>query len=293
MSQQDFEFQLDERRRREDRSINTDPREQRPPRDYMGAEPLGAQKIYPQSPRRRRRGLWGFLGIILLLVLLSGGAVIFNQAYKKSQALAEQSLHLAGTPTIIIDDAAGSVKIHKGSGDQIVLDATAHGRLFSNLSGDQAKLTRNANGTITISVVVVNQDSVDLDITLPQNSNIQANMNSGRLDIDGVSGLMNLKMDNGDLNYENGTLANGSAFHDNTGTITFKGSFAASGSYDFQNNTGAINLSLPSSASFTLDASANLGTVRNQFGTDTVGSNPASVTIHAHTNTGIVTIQPA
>jgi hypothetical protein len=261
----------------------------------VGAEPLGAQKIYPQGPHRRLRGLWIFLGIILLLVLLIGGGAIFNQAYKKSQALAEQSLRLAGTgaPTIVINDAAGSVKVHKGSGNEIVLDATAHGSLFSSLSGDQAKMTRNADGTITISVIVVNQDSVDLDITLPQNSNIQANINTGRLDIDGVSGLMNLKMDTGDLNYENGTLANGSTFHDNTGTITFKGNVAAQGSYDFQDNTGAINLSLPSNASFTLDASTNIGNVRNQFGADTVGPHATNVTIHAHTNTGIVTIQPS
>jgi hypothetical protein len=295
MSQQS-EFEYSQQASREGQPINTDPREQNQsyPTDNVGAQPMGGQKIYPQGPRphRRRRWLWLLLILIVILALLSGGGYFSNSVFSKSQTLAQQSFTVAGTPNLVINDAAGGVRIHQGSGSQIVIDATAHGGLFANLSNDTVEAKQSGN-TVNILVGeagdVLNHGTVDLDITLPANSNIQATVNAGGLDINGISGQMNLKVEAGALNFENGTLEGQSLLKNNAGAINFNGSITAGGNYDFENDAGAINLTLPSDVPFTLDASSQLGKVNNDFGSTTIGSNPTAQ-VHAHTDVGAVNI---
>ena len=299
MSQQQFEFQQTEQTGQEGLNRQHEQNEeQNRPSDYVAAAPLGGQKIYPQSPRRRRRGLGALLVILIILALLAGSGYISNAAMSKSANLPERSLHVNGTPTIVINDATGSVKIHSGSSDSVVLNATAHGGLLSNLSGDQVKMTENADDSVvTIAVSedgsIFNHGNVDLNITLPQNSSVQAQVNAGTLDINGVSGKMDLKVNAGTVSFENGTLAGGSVFDNNAGTINFRGLLAPGGNYLFENGAGGINLYLQESPSFTLDASAKLGHVNNKFGTNTVGSGPYDTHISARTNAGNVNVQQA
>lgn len=303
MNQQRSEFQY-EQPVPQNRSTNTDPREKNTwqgmpnqEMNYAGAGPLGGQKIYPRPPRRRRRGLWIGLAVVLLILALMGGAVGSIFAPIKTTTMAGQSLQVSGAPTVIINDPTGSVKIHSGNSSSVTLDAAVHGGLFSNPSMDAVKMSENADKTVvTITITedgsILNQGGVDLNITLPENSAIQANVNVGTLDINGVSGRMNLNMNVGTLNYENGTITDGSTFRNNTGTINFNGSIDPNGNYDFQDNTGTINLGLPGNVSFTLNASTSTGSVNNKFNTTNVGPGPYNAHITAHTDTGSVNIRP-
>lgn len=295
MSQQS-EFEYSQSANREGQPINTDPREQNHSyqAEDVGAQPMGGQKIYPQGPRsrRRRRWLWALIIVIVILALLSGGGYFSNSAFSKSQALAPQSFNVTGTPNLVINDAIGSVKIHQGDSNHIVIDATAHGGLLSNLSNDTVD-AKQSGDTVTILVgqsgSIIDHGSVDLDITLPASSNIQAIVHTGALDMNGISGQMNLDVETGALHFENGAIQGQSVIKDNTGEITFDGAIASGGDYTFENKAGAINITLPSTASFTLDASSNIGKINNDFGSNTVGSNPTSH-IHVHTDIGAINI---
>lgn len=299
MSQQS-EFEYAEQAGRAERSTSTDPREQASeteaqsrPSDYIAAQAMGDQKIYPQQrPRRRHRWLWAVIIVVIVLALLSGGGYFSNSAFSKTQALPQQTFSVSGTPNLVINDATGTVKIQRGDSNSVVIDATAHGSLFSNPGSDTVDVKQDGN----ILKVLVGQDgsifnhgSVDLDITLPQTSNLQVTVNAGSLDVNGVSGQMDLKVDAGALNFENGTISGQSVFKDDAGAINFNGSIAANGNYDFEDNAGAINLTLPSSVPFTLDASSDVGKVNNDFGSNTIGDNPTS-TVHVHTDVGAVNI---
>lgn len=259
------------------------------PAHDIAAQPMGAQKIYP---RRQRRGwLWALLAVLVILALLIG-AFGSNSLVSKSQSLPQQTFSVSGTPSLVINDAAGAVKIHQGSGNSIIINATAHGGTFSNLSSDTVDAKQNGS-IITVLVgqegSIFNHGTVDLDITLPANSNIQATVHAGNLDVNGVSGQMDLKVDAGELDFENGTISGQSTFADAAGAINFDGSIAPNGNYSFKDTVGAINLTLPSTVSFTIDASSRLSNVTNDFGTDTVGSNPTSQ-VHIQAGVGAVTI---
>ncbi len=297
MSQQS-EFEYAEQADRAEGSTSQDPREQvsetepqsRSSSD-IAAQAMGDQKIYPRQRRRQRRWLWIVIIVVIVLALLSGG-YFSNSAFSRSQRLPQQTFSVSGTPNLVINDATGTVKIQRGDSNSVVIDATAHGSLFSNLSTDTVDAKQDGN---IINVLVgqngsiFNHGSVDLNITLPQNSNLQVTVNAGSLDVNGVSGQMDLKVDAGALNFENGTISGQSTFKDDAGAINFNGSIAANGNYDFEDNAGAINLTLPSSVPFTLDASSDVGKVNNDFGSNTIGDNPTS-TVHVHTDVGAVNI---
>ncbi len=298
MSQQ-FEFEQPEQVHREERAENTDWREQprelkvqEQPANGLAAQPMGDQKIYPGRQRRRRGWLWAPLIAVVILVLLFGGAFASNTLVSRSQALPQQTFSVSGTPNLVINDAAGEVKIHQGSGNSVVINAIAHGGLFSNLSSDTVDAQQNGS-IITILVGqegnIFQHGTVDLDITLPADSNIQATVHAGNLDINGVSGQMNLAVDAGALSFENGTIEGQSTFADAAGAINFDGSIAANGNYTFKDSAGAVNLTLPSTVPFTIDAHSKFGKVTNDFGTNTVGSNPTSQ-VHVQTIVGAVNI---
>lgn len=305
MSQQQSEFQYADQAGSESagQAINSDPHEQTGqaetpelPPDYVGAQPMGGQKIYPQQmPRRRRRRGWGILVIaVIVLVVLFGTGYISNSAFGRSAQLPEKSLAVTGTPTVVVHDATGTVHFHSGDSNRVVVDATAHGGLFSNLSTDNVRVTEDASGsTILISVSedgsIFNHGNIDLDIALPSTSNIQTTLNAGTLDINGISGQMDVQVNAGTLNFENGKIEGHSTFVDNAGTINFDGALADNGDYHFTNNAGTINVTLPADSSFTLDASADVGKVHNDFHTNTVGPNPTSQ-LHVTDNLGTVNI---
>ena len=297
MSQQQFEFQQTDR---QDPVGQAEAREQIEERnrtsDYVAAAPLGGQKIYPPAPRRRRRGLWVIVGLLVVIFIFGTSGYVSNSAISKSASLPEQTVSVSGMPTVIINDTTGKVQVHSGSSSSIVVDATAHGGFLSNLSDDQVNVEEKPGSDVVIISVsedgsIFNHGNVDLNITLPQSSNVQAHVNAGSLDINGVSGKMDIQMDAGALNFENGTLADGSILRNDAGEINFRGLLASGGNYTFRNNAGAINLYLQQDPSFTLDASAKLGHVKNTFGTDNVGAGPYNTHIDAHTDAGDITIQ--
>lgn len=253
---------------------------------------LSGQKIYPQAPRRR--GLRALLLIIGLLVLLGGASYLSTSVLSKTFVFPQQSLPVSGTPTLVINGPVGNVKIHSGSSNSVVINATEHGDLFSNLSTNDVTV---APAPESNDIVVQTEDGssmfdhkhIDLDIALPSTSNIRVIIPIGSLDINGISGQMNLQMYVGALHFENGTIEGQSTFKNETGEITFDGAIASHGTYNFEDNTGTINLTLPSNSSFALNASVNPGKLNNDFGSNTVGPQPSSQ-VYVHTNTGNVNI---
>jgi len=232
--------------------------------------------------------------IIVILVLLGGAGYLSSSTFSKTTVLPQQSFTVSGVPTLVINGPVGNVKIHSGGSNSIVINATEHTGLFGNPNTNDVTVAP-APGSNTIVVLtgdggsIVDRKNVDLDITLPATSNIRAVVPAGSLDINGISGQMNLKMDAGALHFENGTIEGQSIFKNDAGEITFAGSLAANGNYGFEDNAGAINLTLPSNSSFTLDASTDVGKVNNEFGSNTVGTNPTSQ-VHVHTDAGSVNI---
>lgn len=310
MSQQQF-FNEPENSSDSQPIINPDPREQRPRQEgrnqdyqagYPGASQQYGEKVYPSSSRRRRgrfRWLWIAVLVILILGILGSGTYGLNQTFSKSATLTPLNFAMQSEPKLVVTDSFGTVNIHKGEGGSIVITGTKHAGFFGNPNDVQVKETRVGSNELDVTVpsngqglASFNQGRVDLDITVPSLTDIQDTSNAGTLNIDGVTGQMNLQANAGSINVTHATLKGPSTFKANAGSINYSGSLTPNGTYNFQANAGSINLTLPSDSSFTLNARVNAGSVNNDFDSDTVG-NPPFAEITAHADAGSINIHKA
>lgn len=296
----------------EGRHINTDPREHMEAQDEL-PDPrpfqlMEGQKIYPPSSHKRYRKLWAcILGLAALALLVSavcfaksivGGARPLSLSGRshlvsgQSNVLLQRTFTVQGMPTLIVSNPSGAVTIHRGASTSVIISAVQHGGRIGN--PDDADIKMEARGFYNPEIVVAtgehdSTESVDLDITLPETSNIQARVAAGSMDINGISGQMDAKVEQGTLNFENGKIAGESSFKNDDGTLNFHGAIAAGGDYEFHGEEGVINVTLPSDSSFSLDAFSKLGKVNNDFGSNTVGSDPTSQ-VHIHSDADVVNI---
>ncbi|HEY0755499.1 MAG TPA: hypothetical protein VGD98_16195 [Ktedonobacteraceae bacterium] len=293
------EAEYPERSAHESRASSRDPRAQSrwgelPDRtDYLPPQPVDGQKIYPV--RRRRRWLWLLVIIVpvLVVLLLAGFAAVSSVVSFKTTSLPQRTFKVAIEPQLVINDAVGGITIHTGSSDSVQVNVTERTNSWNNppqlqytamQSGNTIKVDLNVSGTSSI-----NFGAINLDIALPPLSDIQATLDAGNVNIAGVSGLMNIQTNAGNIDFLNGMIKGSSSFRASAGSITFNGSLAARGNYEFNTGAGSVNLTLPADSAFMLDASSDVNSVNNEFGSNTVGDKPTSY-LRAHTDAGSVNI---
>jgi hypothetical protein len=311
MSQQQFE-NAPENSSNPQPVVNPDPREQGPRQEgqdqgYQAGNTAASQqygeKVYPtRRPRRRGRfrWLWTTLLIILILGILSGGFYGVNQIFGKSTTLVPQKYVVMQTePKLVVTASLGTVNIHVGGGQNIIIAGTKHTGLFGNPNDVHVNVTQTGNNELDVTAQLNDQglaflsgNSIDLDITVPSLTDIQDTTDAGSLNIDGVTGQMNLQANAGSINVKSAILKGSSTFTANAGSINYSGALDPNSTSNFQANAGSINLTLPPSSSFTLDASTNAGSVNNGFGSNTVG-NPPFAHIIAHADAGSINIHKA
>lgn len=212
-----------------------------------------------------------FLGLIALVIwLFMTRRVTINASGEKQQpethifAVTEQ-------PTIIIDNKAGSIRLHQGEEDQVKVVATKRGYLFSQRWNSDAQIWYNqdrAKNTVSARVdswKLFGKNSIDFDITVPAHSNLQLTANAGTVLIENVAGQMVVRADTGTIRATQVALEGRSRLKSNVGTIQFDGSLEPSGDYEMVTNIGQINAQLPADASFRLDAKADIGSVNANF----------------------------
>jgi hypothetical protein len=264
-------------------------------------EGLQGQKIYPQPrQRRRRRPLRIVVAIIFILILMLGGLGFFMSYFSMTNfqwvPLQSRTFSVRTMPKIIVMTSATTVTFHTGIGNMVGVTGSVTGIPTGNDNGQSNVVKLDAQQDINANTITINEQAyssmsdqnMTLDITLPANSDIEATLSAGDINIDGVSGTMNVTTNAGNIDFQNGTLTGTSSFQD-SGIITFHGSLANKGDYTFGNTAGPINLTLPVNSAFTLDAKNNPGNVSNAFGANRVGTHPSSQ-LHVKDSTGEITI---
>ncbi len=283
-----------------------------------GAGPQWASggQFGPPSPRRRSRWPWIVLTLLLVFVLLTGGAFFmvsilgYNSAGYSNSVTETQHFSVSANPTLVLNNDTGSMHMRAGSGNKVTIQATKHSGPGANLNDVKVNYMQDREGnTVTVNVdrltnaSLYGSTSVDFEITAPSAAVLQLKTNTGTIDISGVSGQMILSSNTGSIQASDGTVSGKSELITNTGSITFNGSTARSGTYRFETNTGSVNVTLPGESVFHLDASTDTGTINTNFpavlvqhrqfvGADAhsdVGSAPQA-TISLKTNTGSINL---
>lgn len=273
----------------------------------------GAYTPYP--PHRPSRWPWIVLTLFLLFLLISGGTVVlfgvFGFTGYASSATETRTFTTSTYPTLVLNNDTGSIHVRAASsGSEITIQATRHGSPWANLNDIQVSYAQNTTtNSVTVNVDRVNTASffaalsVDFDVTVPSAAALQLKTNTGSIDVSGVSGQMTLSSNTGSLQVSAGTVKGNTALLTNTGSVTFNGTIAESGTYTFTTNTGSVNVTLPSESVFHVDASTDTGSIDTNFpgvvvqhrqvvGSDAhgdVGSSPQA-TITLRTSTGSINL---
>ena len=272
---------------------------------------------YPYPARKRSQWPWIVLTFVLLFMLLGGGIFSLFSIFGNSvvgfgnTATETRYFSVNASPTLVLNDDSGSIHVRAaGSVNQVTIQATKHSNFGGNLNDVTVSYTQNTEGnTINVNVDRLNgfnpftSTSVDFDITVPSAAALQLKMNTGSIDVTGVSGQMVLTSNTGSIQATDGMVSGNTELVTNTGSITFNGSIDRSGYYRFETNTGSVTVTLPSESAFHMTASTDTGSINTNFpgvtvqhhqvaGADAsgdVGSSPQA-TVSLRTNTGSINL---
>ncbi|HXL38100.1 MAG TPA: DUF4097 family beta strand repeat-containing protein, partial [Ktedonobacteraceae bacterium] len=234
-------------------------------RPYEGPVPGQMQGgNFRQRPYRRRgRGPWIWIILAFIIIsLMSGGWRSFNgPAFDRNPVEQKQMMGkpidytVTGQATIVINDPNGNVTVIQGKSNNDVIIQPINGNNFSGNPNDNQPVTSQDGNTINASVPDGQQGSGDLQVLVPQGSNLQLQTNSGNITVQGVDGQMTLTTNDGSIDTSNDVLSGSSTISTNSGDINFDGTFDTPGTTQFQTTNGEITVTVPSSSAFHVDAS--------------------------------------
>ena len=261
-------------------SFNTDSREQtQEERVYNEAGSYNdhnAQKIGTPQFRQRQHGrrspwLWVIV-LLIIMVLLGSGLGLPRAGYNFSKIEPSHTFSVGALPTIVINDDVGTVNVHTGgTNNSVIVQVTDVSRgLGNNLDNGQVSYNQDsANNTITVNANsgsgFFGSNSIDIEVTVPTDSNLQIETNTGEVDVTGITGQMSLSSNTGSIHAEQDSLTGQSILKTDTGSVTFEGTIDPKGSYQFATNTGSVDVTLPGNSSFHVDASTNTGSITSDF----------------------------
>ena len=283
----------------------------------------------PQTrPRRHRRSSRWFvwmlgvvLGVILLALLacaLVSGLVI-GIAVKlanevSATATSTQTYTVSGVPALDIHNAAGRVEVQQGVPGVVNVQITKVARDTSQSAAqadlDKISVTITQTGdhlTLTTNFedegVFTSSSTANLLITVPPQANITADVTAGNVELQDVSGLMEITTGAGSATLQNVVLRDGSRIHVATGSATLSGAVPGAANVDIAVSTGDVTLRLPGDTQARLDARTNVGSITisgwplqvtrmNRVGamaSGPLGDSPTA-TIHIRVDTGDISL---
>ena len=250
--------------------------------------------------------------VFLTVRSATGGSIIpvvTNNPGTYTQASSPQPVQISTITQMQVHDQIGDVTITVDPSATTPTIATlkkvkaassdAANKEFGNISIQ----VQPAGSTLSISATMPSSDSnifgshndsVNLTITLPPQSvnstatsvgatstpaipattplSLSADVSIGNITVDGLSGVLQLKDDVGNIKVDHATLSDGSHLETGTGNVTFNGSLDtpplannAIPRYKLQSETGNIDATLPGDANIILDANTNTGTITSDF----------------------------
>jgi hypothetical protein len=146
-----------------------------------------------------------------------------------------------------------------------------------NLDDIRVSSVKSADGnTITVTVARLhgtsdsNATGVNLDITVPHNTELSLVSTRGSIEVTGVRGQMTLKSNTGDIQVTASVLNGSSILETQTGSLDFNGTLVATDAngtctYQFLTIVSPIRIALARNSAFDLDASNRYGAIESNI----------------------------
>jgi DUF4097 and DUF4098 domain-containing protein YvlB len=186
-------------------------------------------------------------------------------------------------PTIIINDKSGNIQVRTGdSSGNVDVQAIKQSDGFGNPKNEQVSYNRSLDGsTLTINFND-RGGSVDFNVTVPNNVNVQLKTSSGNVDVEGVSGQILMTTGSGNITATNDIFTGSTTLSTGSGDITFDGGITGTGDYQFTTGNGEIDANLTSGTALDINASTDNGSINSQVSTVSVQNNDPGATASGH-----------
>ncbi len=259
-----------------------------------------------------------------------------------------QSFQVGGQPTLVLKGQNGSVNVVAGNAGTIIVKASSkdqsadtinqnirYDRSYDGQGHDVINLaTEPGHGNINYDMVVPASAQIKIEvssgsISVAGVSGVSVDTNSGSLDIEDVSGPVNVYTTNGDITARNlkgqvimesvngsvranaivgqmkavtqngdvvvreATLDGQSTLKTNYGSVRFSGTLDTQGTYTLSTHSGNVNLTLPGNAAFQFHASTGSGSIYNEFGGNIVGTAPRAQIVATIIGGGSIAVNKA
>lgn len=244
-------------------------------------------QAYPQArpPRQGRNTRWvpwvigGVLaalvigGVIIALIVALIGSIFTATASQHEQSTTQtKTLAVSGTPSLVISDPAGNITLRTGSSSQVTVEITKHAW------GSSDAVAQNGLSSLTVDVlqngdtITVRSQfdatyadhgaarrSLDLLVTVPAQTNLDAHLGAGNINARQMSGAIRLDTGAGNLTLDNVTFAGSSRLNTGAGNINATCAIASGVTVDVHVGAGNATMTLPSNTPAQLDASTGVG----------------------------------
>jgi len=322
--QQQSMFAEPEQNPSDQRANNPDPREQVSGETYpvYGEDiyegRLSGAKIQPgrviQRPRFPLVLLFVLLGVLLFGILGMSMGRMHPISGQQAQVSRLVYSHVISSPKVIIQDNSGDINIHSEGSVQDTVQVRS-------TDGSKNGITYRLDGnTLLVSVndsAFLASSTPDLEVTLPQNSDVQIDTSSGSVSLSDITGNTQIHTDSGSIDAQNlsgqvglhttsgsiearglsgqatldsnsgsidvggGSLNADSAITSDSGSISYNGSLSPDHAYHFNSSSGNIDLELPSDTSLDVQTQTSPDRVHNDFSKPTASLPAAHVTINS------------
>ncbi len=184
---------------------------------------------------------------------------------------------ITGPAVLHLDVSAGDVTIRPGPAGKVAV--TAVKRVYGATRAEAER--RLADMTISVDRVgdkvwlrvdnpfttgnVGRTARVDMTVTVPREMDLTARVDVGRLQIEGVTGNMEISVQVGDVILADVAPTEKLTVRTRVAGVDFVGSLAPRAGYEFSTDVGKITLRLPADSAFHLDARSDIGDVSVGF----------------------------
>ena len=226
-------------------------------------------------------------------------SVDFFEFDSSSQARVEQSFSVGETPYLDIDNFAGRVSIRAGEGNVIRVVATKKAFGESALDRISVSMREEEDGVFirTTKGNNLNNASVDLEIVVPPDTDLELNTGAGSIEIRDMTGSIDAHSGAGSITVRDarGPVQVGVG----AGSIQYRG--VPVGRCRFETGAGEISIRLPAEPDVRLDLSTGWGSIDVNY--DVAGQTStrhvsgvigdgSGASIYASTGVGSISVRP-
>ena len=236
----------------------------------------------PQEPPRTHWGAWmigGVVGAVVvacmavaLVVAIVAGVLFSAVAGPEATATTTRAFAVTGTPSLVVTNSAGNITVRVGSGNQVTAQVTSRVRArtssIARAGANNTAVNLNQNGNaISVSAQFTTtyfdggtaHRTVDMLLTVPAGTNIDANLGAGNINVRDITGAIRLEVGAGNLTVTNVTFSGSSRLHTGAGNVTANAAMASSAVTDIDVGAGNATVTLPADTPAHLTASTGVG----------------------------------